>query len=87
MSDQVTHDLLVRELSKVSEWDVLGINLGLDESEIKEIECGHQNITRRRIMMLGKWMKKNVDASWEKVIEALKSECTGKPTEEKVLYI
>ena len=73
MSDQVTHDLLVRELSKVSEWDVLGIYLGLDESEIKEIELDHQSTARRRIVMLEIWTKKDVDASWEKVIEALKS--------------
>ena len=41
---EVTHNLLVRELCKVTEWDVLGIYLGLDESEITEIERDHQSI-------------------------------------------
>ena len=62
----------MRELCKVTEWDVLGIYLGLDESEITEIERDHQSNARRRIAMLAKWMEKDVDASWEKVIEALK---------------
>ena len=76
MSDHVeavTHDLLVRELCKVTEWDVLGIYLGLDESEITEIERDHQSNARRRIAMLAKWMEKDVDVSWEKVIDALES--------------
>ena len=76
MSDHVqtvTHDLLVRELCKVTEWDVLGIYLGLDESEIAEIEHNCERDARRRIAMLAKWMEKDVDASWEKVIDALES--------------
>ena len=75
MSDRVqlavTHDLLVRELCKVTEWDVLGIYLGLDESEITEIERDHQSNARRRIAMLGKWIEKDVAVSWEKVIDSL----------------
>ena len=75
MSDRVqpavTHDLLVRELCKVTEWDVLGIYLGLDESEITEIERDHQSNARRRIAMLSKWIEKDVTASWEKVIDSL----------------
>ena len=76
MSDRVQavdHDLLVRELNKVSQWDVLGIYLGLEENEIEEIERDHHDTARRRIVMLGKWMEKDVNASWEKVIEALKA--------------
>ena len=70
---EVTHNLLVRELCKVTEWDVLGIYLGLDESEITEIERDHQSNARRRIVMLGKWIKKDGDASWEKVIGSLET--------------
>ena len=74
MSDHVqavTHDLLVRELCRVTEWDVLGIYLGLDESEITEIERDNQSNARRRIAMLAKWMEKDVDASWKKMTDAL----------------
>ena len=67
------HNLLVRELGQVVDWDVLGTYLGLEDSEIREIERDHQSTARRRIVMLAKWMEKDVDASWEKVIEALKS--------------
>ena len=76
MSDHVravTHDLLVRELSQVPQWDVLGTYLGLDESEIEVIERDHHDTARRRLVMLSKWIEKDVDASWEKVIDSLKS--------------
>ena len=71
MSDRVQHDLLVRELGQVPQWDILGIYLGLSESEIQVIERDHHDTARRRIVMLNKWMEKDVNASWEKVIEAL----------------
>ena len=67
------HNLLVRELGQVVNWDELGTYLGLEDSEIREIERDHQSTARRRIVMLAKWIEKDVDASWEKVIEALKS--------------
>ena len=65
-SDRViSHELLMRELCKVVDWDVPGIYLGLDENEIIEIERDYQsNVRRRRIEMLAKWMNKDVDASW-----------------------
>ena len=69
----ITHNLLVRELCKVTEWDVLGIYLGLDESEITEIERDHYDTACRRLVILNKWIEKDVNASWEKVIDALKS--------------
>ena len=52
----VTNDLLVRELNQVAQWDVLGIFLGLDESEIEVIERDHHDTARRRIVMLSQWM-------------------------------
>ena len=74
MSDHVqavTH-YLVRELCKVyvTECDV-GIYLGLNECEITEIERDHQSNAGRKIAMLAKWLEKDVNASWEKFIEAL----------------
>ena len=76
MSDHVvpvSHELFVRELSPVVQWDVLGIYLGLEETEIQVIERDHQDTARRRIVMLKKWMEKDSNVSWEKVISALKS--------------
>ena len=72
MSKQaVTPELLVRELGQVSQWDILGTYLGLEESEIEEIERDHQDTARRRIVMITKWFEKDPHASWEKVIDAL----------------
>ena len=62
--------LLVRELKDV-EWDTLGTYLGLSQGEIKEIEGNYQNIGRRRIEMFQKWLSKEENPSWEKVIAAL----------------
>ena len=64
-------DLLFRELKDVVEWDVLGVFLGLEESEIDQIERDHQSAARRRIAMLVTWFKKEVNPSWEKIIDAL----------------
>ena len=76
MSDHVvpvSHELLVRELSPVAQWDVLGIYLGVEESEIQVIERDHHDTARRRIVMLKKWMEKDSNVSWKKVIVALES--------------
>ena len=94
MSDHVqavTHQLLVRDLCKVTEWEVLGIYLGLDESEITEIERDHQSNARRRIAMFAKWLEKDVDFlgksngfSREHVTDKAGNFCV--PTEGKVLH-
>ena len=69
----VTHDLLMRELSQVPQWDVLGTYLGLSESDIEVIERDHHDTARRRLVMLSKWLEKDADPSWEKVIDSLES--------------
>ena len=72
MSEQaVTPELLVRELGQVTQWDILGTYLGLEENEIEEIERDHQHNARRRIAMFSKWFEKDPHASWEKIIDAL----------------
>ena len=63
--------LLVRELKDV-EWDTLGTYLGLTQGEIREIERDHQNTGRRRIVMFEKWLSKEENPSWKKMIAALK---------------
>ena len=63
--------LLVRELKDV-EWDTLGTYLGLSQGEIKEIELrSFQNTARRRIVLFEKWLSKEENPSWEKMIAAL----------------
>ena len=64
-------NLLVEELSGVTEWYTLGAFLGLTENEIKEIEQDHDGTARRRMAMLSKWIKKEADPSWLVIIAAL----------------
>ena len=74
MSDHVVlfnANLLAQELEEVVEWHRLGVHLGLSEKEIREIELNHQELARRRTAMLDKWTRKQANASWEMVIEAL----------------
>ena len=71
MSDRLTTDLLVNELKEVTEWQSLGLNLGLGMAAIKEIEQDHQDMARRRMETLDRWVRKEAKASWVMVIEAL----------------
>ena len=64
-------NLLVEELTGVTEWYTLGLFLGLTENEIKEIEQDHEGTARRRMAVLNKWLKKETDPSWLIVISAL----------------
>ena len=64
-------NLLVEELSGVTEWYTLGVYLGLTENEIKEIEQDHDGTARRRMAVLNKWLKKETDPSWLILISAL----------------
>ena len=63
-------DLLLQELKNV-DWDILGTYLGLSQSEIRDIERDHLNTGRRRIVMLDKWVSKEENPSWVKIIVAL----------------
>ena len=61
----------VRELKDV-DWYILGRHLDLSQSELREIELNHQNsIGRMRIAMFDKWLKKENNPSWKKIIAAL----------------
>ena len=71
MSDHLTTDLLVNELKEVTEWQSLGLNLGLSMAVIKEIEHDHQDMARRRLETLDRWIRKEANPSWVMVIEAL----------------
>ena len=74
MSDHVTTlttYLLVRELNGVTEWQELGLILGLRYAKIQEIERAYLDTSSRRSAMLAKWMREESNPSWEMVIEAL----------------
>ena len=64
-------DLLGEELRDV-QWDMLGTYLGFSQSEIREIEEDYHSTYRRRMEMLDKWLRKEVNPSWTKIVTALK---------------
>lgn len=65
--------LLMKELNCVTQWDMMGVFLGLETSDIKDIEATYPLAPgRRKVEMFTLWMKKERYPSWEKVIEALK---------------
>ena len=75
MSDSVdspTVDQLVQELNEVTEWQSLGNFLGLSMSVIKEIDQDCHDTASKRLAMFDKWLRNEVNPSWEKVIEGLK---------------
>ena len=63
----------IRGRPKLGDFTLLGTYLGLDESEIEVIERDHHDTARRRLVMLSKWIEKDVDTSWEKLIGSLES--------------
>ena len=51
---------------------MLGTYLGFSQSEIREIEEDYHSTYRRRMEMLDKWLRKEVNPSWMKIVTALK---------------
>ena len=67
-----TIELLAQELNKVAKWQTLGTNLDMAPCEITVIEQDHPGDTaRRRTAMLDKWLRKEENPSWMRIIEAL----------------
>ena len=54
-------------------WDTLGSRLGLREGEIRELECDHRTTECRRRGMFDRWLRKEANTSWERIITALES--------------
>ena len=56
------------------EWKALGIQLGMPIGEIRIIEADNQGSVKNCCNeMLSKWIEIDCDASWEKLLTALKS--------------
>ena len=64
---------LSSELSTVSKWYQLGIKLGLQTSQLHQIEQEvPTDIDRRRIEVVDKWLQSSPGASWGHIVTALK---------------
>ena len=76
MSDQLLElnaNLLEREINVSVNWDTLGTHLGLSQGEIRQIERDHHTTERRRVEMFDRWLRKEENPSWEKIIAALEN--------------
>ena len=75
---------LTNELANVtSKYYEIGIQLGIDEEKLKQIESDHKdNIKRRFSEMLSCWSKGNGDGapSWNSLVSALESKSVGEKT-------
>ena len=69
--DSLTVDQLVQELNEVTEWQSLGNFLGLSVSVIKEINQDCHDTASKRLAMFDKWLRNEVNPSWEKIVEGL----------------
>ena len=65
--------VLCRELISVSDWRSLGLNLGVRDYELNEIERSHptEGCGRWRQETISLWLRRTPSASWETVVKAL----------------
>lgn len=64
---------LSNELSSVSNWYQLGIKLGLQPYQLRQIEKEHPaEIERCKVEMLDLWQRNNPGATWRHIVTALK---------------
>ena len=72
--DMLKIDVLIRELDDVqAQWDILGIHLGFSHNELRVIELDSKDTKHRTTDMLNKWLKKEENPSWERIIAALET--------------
>lgn len=57
-------------LQDVTEWQTLGIYLGLRNAIITQI-ASHHDVSTHKWMMISKWLDDDTEASWEKLASAL----------------
>ena len=57
-------------LQDVSEWQDLGIYLGLPDVTIRQI-ASHHDVMGHKRMMISEWLKYDTEASWGKLINVL----------------
>ena len=60
-------------LPAINEWFNIGLELGIEPSELEAIETNKHNEKDRLRSMLSKWLKKGCDTNWSKIYDALKS--------------
>ena len=64
---------LSSELTTITNWYQLGLNLNLQTHELDKIQQdhAHQGIDRQMLVMLGLWLRRTTNPTWEDVVSAL----------------
>ena len=66
--------VLCRELISVHDWRSLGLNLGVRDYELDQIESSHptEGCSRLRQETISLWLRHTPSALWENVVKALR---------------
>ena len=59
------------ELQTVTNWCLLGLNLGVPVHELTRITQDYKGSDQQRLQMLNLWLQRTPTASWEEVVYAL----------------
>ena len=76
--DELDAGILSSELTQVTDWKKLGINLGLPKDELHKIQHDNKWDFQRKVQMLDLWLQRTPNATWEDVVIALQK--MGKTT-------
>ena len=66
--------------SVIDKWFQIGVQLGLDETKLNQIEADHHNVDRRFSEVINFWLNGNtqVTVSWKSLVEVLESPFVNK---------
>jgi len=72
-SDVLNVKNLFSELTTVTDWYQLGVYLGLQTHKLDKIiqDHAHQGNDRQMLVMLGLWLRRTQNATWDNVVSAL----------------
>ena len=70
-SDRVSMNEVFPLLKEVTEWEELGLHLGLSMAAIMEIRSIPGGVGEKRIVMMSKWLHSDLEATWNKLAKAL----------------
>ena len=68
---EFTLNNLRHALHDVSDWQTLGLELGLQWKKVKSLKDSTLSYDSRKVAMLQTWLDYDLDTSWEKLSEAL----------------
>ena len=62
---------LVNDVRSVSNWELLGLQLGVEQHELEVIDVSENRIPNKKMKMFQVWLKSNPGASWDDLVRAL----------------